>query len=171
MALTLVTTVAGASSNAYADETYYDSYFESVLYFTATWSAFTDEQKKARIIKATEALDVMVPEYKGTHYVDTQALEFPRDLGSDRFPESSIHARVKNAVGELIMFQYYKQSTTDGSIDSNEIQKVSAVNGLANVEYRESNFKTTSNNIAGGSIERARGLMQPWIGSRKLLRT
>ena len=169
MSITLDTTVAGASSNAYADTTFYDSYFETNLIFTPVWLALTSDQKKARIVQATKSVDVLTPDFTGVPYTYTQNLEFPRDICDYRYPASSVHRRVKEAVGEMIVYQYYKQDAT-GAIDAKEISKIAAVSGLVDVEYFEKNDSSSADLAAGGSLERVRGLLSVWLGSKTLQR-
>lgn len=170
MSVTLDITTAGASANAYADATFYDAYFESNVIFTSVWGAFTSGQKAARIVEATKAMDLVSVDFSGVPYSETQALEFPRDISSSRFPSSSIHRRVKEAAGEMLVYQHYSKDATNGSIDGKAVSKIAAVNGLVDIEYFEKNETSASDQAAGGSLARVRALLAPWLGAKTLKR-
>lgn len=112
MALTLVTTVAGSTSNSYVTTAYCDAYWEQHYSATkaALWSALSDVQKVSALINACRVIEtgrftvpvspynesfyhhdtrqgkmiVMYPEdYQPIKSDSTQNLQFPRNIDRD----------------------------------------------------------------------------------------
>ena len=59
MAVTLVSTIAGATSNSLVSLADADSYHENLLSFTA-WDALSDDDKKRALISASASLSELV---------------------------------------------------------------------------------------------------------------
>lgn len=75
MAITLDTTVKGASANSYNEIAEVDAYAETTAWF-ATWTALTDAQKDELAVRATRSLDTMA--HTGYQTDSDQALQYPR---------------------------------------------------------------------------------------------
>jgi len=82
MTLTIDATIGGENANSYTDVDFADDYFEGRFTNTVSptvqtdWFAFTEEQKKLRLITATRVIDRMSFLYERA--TQTQALQFPR---------------------------------------------------------------------------------------------
>ena len=76
MAVTLDTTIGGASSNAYCTLAEAETYMEARLH-KADWTAAADATKNSAIVWATRLLDEGL-EWDGTVYSEEQALRWPR---------------------------------------------------------------------------------------------
>ncbi len=74
---TLVTTIGGASANAYISLADANQYHLDRAPADSNWSAATDAQKNAAILKATELMDALF-EWTGWVVNETQALLWPR---------------------------------------------------------------------------------------------
>lgn len=103
MALTLDTTIGGASSNAYCTLAEAESYMEARLH-KANWTAATDADKNAAIAWATRILDEEL-DWDGTVLSDSQALRWPRTGVYTRdgylISSGSIPTFMKNATAEF----------------------------------------------------------------------
>ena len=75
MAVTIVATAGGASSNSYMTLAEADAYFETTP-DESTWTDKTDDQKNRSIISATRYIDGF--EFYGKRCTTTQALKWPR---------------------------------------------------------------------------------------------
>src|SRR3990167_8599570 len=120
MAITIVATVAGHSSNSYITQTEADAFFALVTNFAVTWAALTSDQKAQRIIMACRAIDRF--SLISTKYDPEQTMKFPRAIGDPAllpiqiFSPTVIDLDVKNCVYEMIMFQYFNADTTTGQM-------------------------------------------------------
>lgn len=66
------------NANAYVDLTYADNYFNEKM--VSAWNEFTDDQKQARIIVATQYIEGRFRNrFKGNEVFEEQSLAFPRD--------------------------------------------------------------------------------------------
>jgi hypothetical protein len=154
MALTLIVTPGGSNSNAYVTIEDSDNYFESVSHFHSVWTALTEQEKMAKIISATRAIDrfnFLYPKY----YPD-QALKFPTQLDAVEIPEE-----VKSATCEMIMFQHFNADSATGQM-GREIEEVK-VDGVVAIKYRQ--IKPMGQDSAfGGNLDSIKALLVIWIG-------
>jgi hypothetical protein len=124
MAVTIVTTVGGASSNSYATLAEAETYMEGRLN-GSTWDADTDDNKNRALVEAARELQVL--RWTGTRVDTTQALAWPRqwavdvdDPNGDYYATTEVPQRVKDAQMELA-FQFIKAGTTDlAALDSTD---------------------------------------------------
>lgn len=168
MAITIVTTVSGASSNSYATLAYVDAYIEGVPWFYATWAAVAEATRKQWVVMAARAIDRW--RYRGVRYDKDQAMEFPRTITDDQTDEGDMPDAVKRAQCEMIVWLYNHLATDDGSPE-NEVSKVSIGRGALSVEFKE--FGKKLNREAGGYPEAVRALLREWVmsdGTVELLR-
>jgi len=106
MALTLVATAAGESSNTYCTLVEADSYHETRLH-NEDWTDANDTNKNAALVWATRLLDEMV-DWVGTKYTTAQALRWPRsgayNLDNEDYDYDTIPQWLKNATAEFAMY-------------------------------------------------------------------
>lgn len=127
MAITIVATVGGASSNSFAELADFSSYMEGRLNSDAFDDATTDDKNRA-LAEATRWLSALM--WQGVRASDTQALAWPRELVRDPddphhnyFDDDEIPARVERATYELA-FAFLKAGTSDiASLDSDRLVK------------------------------------------------
>lgn len=105
MAVSIDTTVEGASSNAYGDATEGDAYFANLLGGAAWKATKTSDRKNQACIMATQRIEQEVG-WDGSPSSSTQALSFPRkwvwdEETDDYIASSTIPALVKSAMFEL----------------------------------------------------------------------
>ena len=158
MAITIVTTVSGTTSNSYVTLAQANTYMEAVPWFDSTWDALTDAQKNSYLVQATRALDRM--RYRGARYDKDQALEFPRTITDDSTDEGEMPQKVKDAQCELIIWHKTHLDSTTGEPDR-RVQKVGLGRGAVDVEFTEN--LSPENNLAGGMPESVRALLATWL--------
>lgn len=122
MAITIDTTLGGATTNSYVVVATADAYLEARLNASTAWTG--DEAKKAALVEAFRELNVL--EFQGQRVTDTQAAQWPRQWAPD--PDSSvgwyyatdvIPQRIKDAQCELAL-EFLKAGTTDlAALDNN----------------------------------------------------
>lgn len=116
MAVTIVATAGGASSNSFVTLAEADAYMEGRLNSTL-WDAATDDSKNRALVEATRELSAM--SWCGLRVDDTQALSWPRQLAINPddpstayYETTEIPDRVKWATEELA-FEFIRAGTTD----------------------------------------------------------
>lgn len=118
MAVTLDTTVGGASSNAYCTLAEAETYMESRLH-KANWTAAADADKNSAIAWATRILDEQL-DWDGMVYSESQALRWPRTGVYTRdgylISEGSIPTFLKNATAEFAFKLIEEDRTEDYSM-------------------------------------------------------
>lgn len=157
MAVTLVTTVGGADSNAYPTIAVADAYLEACLSFFETWDAMDDEEKSARIVSASRAIDRF--NYRSPKLDSDQAMRFPVE---DQDDTDIIPPEVIAATCEMIMHQYRVQSGATGQA-SRDIDSVD-VDGVVAVEFGRE-LSQTEEFTTGGNIPSVESLLARWIWS------
>jgi len=99
-------TVSGSSSNTYVTQAEATTLLDDQLY-VAVWTAATSDNKNRALLQATFYLDRMV-DWKGSKYLTTQALRWPRsgvlNLDNEEYPYTSIPTMVKKATAFLAVF-------------------------------------------------------------------
>lgn len=117
MAVTIDSTVGGASANSFVLLTEAQTYMDARLNESAWESATTDSKNRA-LVEATRELSAR-NDWCGRRASDTQALAWPRDWAINPddpnlsyFSSSTIPQRVKDATCELA-HQFIKAGTTD----------------------------------------------------------
>jgi len=101
-----------SNSNAYTNRTAADTYHGNKL--RSDWQALSNDIKDAAIIRATEYIDSVYGKlFKGAPLVDTQSLEWPRELAYDRYGRELVEvpAKLAQATAELALF-----ATRDGEL-------------------------------------------------------
>ncbi|MCE5229012.1 hypothetical protein LLG95_05385 [bacterium] len=157
MAITIDTTVSGANANSYASIAEADAYFEANVPFFPIWSAMTEAEKSARLVRAAQAIDRMT--FTGDKAIDGQSMEFPRNQDDI----SLISPRVRNAQLEMLLHHFADQDASTGRTSgSREIASVD-VNQTASVEYSNAPDRAVREACAGGSIETVIALLRPWL--------
>ena len=118
MALTLITTAAGSTSNAYCTLAEAESYMEARLH-KANWTAATDVSKNAAIAWAPRILDEDL-DWDGSIYSSSQALRWPRIGVYTRdgyaVTSSTIPQFLKNATAEFAFKLIEEDRTSDFSM-------------------------------------------------------
>jgi hypothetical protein len=117
MAVSIVTTVGGASSNSYVTQAEATTYHEGRLNATA-WSGATSDSMNRALVEAARELDVL--SWVGTPADDTQVMRWPRQWAEDPdsptlglyYDSTEIPQRVKDAQCELAL-EFLKAGTTD----------------------------------------------------------
>lgn len=118
MAVTIVATAGGASSNSYVTLSEMTTYMEARLNSGAFDDADPDDQNRA-LVEATRWLDTLT--WRGERTTSTQALQWPRQWAldpdspiQDYYDEDAVPGRVKDAQRELA-FQFLVAGTTDAA--------------------------------------------------------
>jgi hypothetical protein len=127
MAITIDSTVGGASANSYVSKAELDSYLDTRLHNSAVVTAATDDTKNRAIATATRLLDELI-EWEGEPAdAETQVLQWPRlylydtlgnDLDGDAIPQ-----QIKTATMELAVYLVDSDRTSEQAMD-----------GLSNIE-------------------------------------
>ena len=176
MALTLITTVGGATSNSYVTEAEIASFMETKLYAT-DFLALTEEQQKAVAIECTRMIDTYFYFYGDIANADPrQAREWPRDSAYEcdgtAIDDAAIPQAVKNAQMEQMV---YFASTNSTSPVYNKYNKVSVGKNAVAVEYnRDLSYKKVNSIVAdmlvclGRDINNATG---DGIGNIRIVRS
>lgn len=129
MALTLIATVGGTTSNSYCTKAEADAYHESRLHNT-TWTSATTTQHEAALVWATRLMDEQIT-WKGTPVSENQALAWPQEYQYDRYgndiDEDVIPNDVKNAVAEFAFFLIASDRTADSDSKGIKRMKVDVV--------------------------------------------
>lgn len=158
MALTIDTTPAGATANSYATIAEADAYFEANAAFWTLWSAMTEAEKTARLIRAAQALDRY--RFSGGKTTDAQALEFPRD-GEVAVPE-----RVKRGQLEMVLLHYAQSDTVTGAAKgAGEDREIGALRipGVIDIHYSDAPIARPDTVALGASPESVRAALSPWL--------
>lgn len=114
MALSIVATVGGATSNSYVTMLEADSYFEARPH-SSVWTAATTTERMAALLYATVMVDQMlIP--MGYAAETTQALNWPRDEVVDchgtEYLDTEIPVPIKNAQCEQALYLLTSDPTT-----------------------------------------------------------
>lgn len=179
--MTIVVTAGGSTSNSYVTLAEADAYFDTGFFNTA-WDALASNTIRENwIIEAARAIDRY--HFRGYRWKgNAQALSFPRvnmhgaDFYQyDRFgefqeddaetPVGTIPEDVKRAQYTMIMYLVLNQSTTDGTIESKEIQELKVVNGLTEIKYLPEKNQNMIKVASGATIEAVEQLLSPWLRS------
>jgi len=158
MAVTIVTSVSGESSNSYASLTEINTYIEAHPLFYATWAALTDAVKNTWLVYATRAID-RAYRYRGARYDKDQALEFPRSITDDHTDEGAMPQKVKDAQGEMIIY-LYKHISSDDMSPEQEISQLSIGRGALSLVFKD---KRADFKAGGGYLDTVRSLLREWI--------
>lgn len=164
MALTLVTTVSGASSNSYATGEEADAYFEAVSHFSTIWGALTSTERNQKLVMAARAIDRF--NFRGQRADPDQAMEFPRNIG-DNVPDymrdlvQVIPAEVKRAQLEMVLFQHFNADATTGQM-ARDVDQVD-IDGALAVKF--TNKPSGQDQSLGGNLETVRALLRKWTVS------
>lgn len=180
--MALVTDEGDSSSNSYVTLNEADSYFETG-FFDSTWTGLSsDTVRENWLIEAARAIGRYT--FKGYRWKGSdQALAFPRVSNYtstyslyDRFgefeeddeetPVGEIPQKVKDAQCVMAMYLIINQSTTDGTVESKEIQELKVVNGLTEIKYRPEKNQDLIKVGSGATIEAVEALLSPWLKSR-----
>ena len=161
MAITIDTTVGGASSNSYNTAAEALTYFEAEPVFSVTWSAFSSTRKDQELVLSTRAIDAL-PLLGDRIAPTTQALAFPRttqlwalDWPSDVIPVPVMHAQL-----EIIKYRSNAADSTTGQV-SRDINSFTLTD-VFSVEFGLL-IATEINLIMGGNWERVQALMAEWL--------
>jgi len=155
MALTLVATVSGTTSNSYLAVVDGDTLAEA-RFGADAWTAASSADKAKALVQATRDLDaVRIRGYK----VDTnQALEFPRDCQEE--PTDEIPADVQWACMEQALWILSNQ-TTGGTTDRQRLQAEGVVSfsvgGLSEA------YGARVSGLDGHLAPEARRYMKAWV--------
>lgn len=108
MALALVTTVGGATSNSYATLAQVATVMDELLPVPEAWATATADRKNRALVKATRILDQRMA-WRGERVDDTQALEWPRvgvpkPSGLYSYDSDEIPGPVTTAQARLALF-------------------------------------------------------------------
>jgi len=158
MAVTLVATIGGSTSNSYVTLAEADTYMEGVPWFNATWDALTDAVKNSRILQAARAIDRF--NFQGAKYLDDQAMEFPRTITDQSTDAGGMPQKVKDAQCELIIWQYQHMDSSTGEADK-ELSELGL--GKSEISLKWAQNKSPENNLAGGMPESVRALLRAWL--------
>lgn len=116
MAVTIVETVGGATSNSFVTLAETEIYVEARLN-VGDWDSATDDTKNRSLVEATRELSARV--WDGYRVTTTQALSWPRqwvvnpdDPNLNYYATDEIPQRVKDATMELAL-QFVLEGTTD----------------------------------------------------------
>lgn len=137
MAISIVATVGGASSNSFAELSDWTSYMEGRLNSDAFDDADEDTQNRA-LAEATRELSAQA--WKGKRTDEDQALAWPRQWVADPdhpwgdyYDQDVIPARIQRATYELA-FEFLKAGTTDiAAMPDDLLVKQSTVDVLTTV--------------------------------------
>lgn len=166
--LSLVATPGGSTSNSYATLAEASLYFEAVLWFSPLWEAMSANQKIARLISGSRAIDRLEFLGKRTFQDDDQALEHPRLLEGEVAPEladAAIDQRIKNALCEMVLYQYRNPGETSTDISRELPLQGFSAEGVS-IEFDTSHQAIAgSDNFRGGTMESILALLRPWISS------
>jgi len=104
MAVILIATPGGTTSNTYSLLSEANYYFEAVIDHTNTWESATEDNKNKALVWATRLIDECY-QWNGTKYSDTQALRWPRssifDPDGVEVDELTIPWFIRNATAEM----------------------------------------------------------------------
>lgn len=103
-------------ANAYIDVAFADAYFAARA--QAQWATYTQEQKEAAIIAATDYIDVRFgPRMRGTKQHKGQGLQFPR-LGVPCAPAGAVPPQVQKACAEYAVRAAKGPLAPDPTVDN-----------------------------------------------------
>lgn len=115
MALVLVATPGGATSNTYCTVAEADTYHEA-HYYASTWNAATTANKNIVLVMATRLLDQLVM-WDGNKETTSQALRWPRtsiyDLDGHYISSGTIPQFLKDATAEFARILLASDRTAD----------------------------------------------------------
>jgi hypothetical protein len=159
MPIVVNATPGDAAANSYATVAAADAYMETVPAYAGVWAAFTNDQKGARLISGTRAIDRLP--VKGAKVDPDQALAFPRDLQDDT---AIIPREVVEALFELIIFTHFQVDASTGrgvrDIEEVEIEDVLRVKYAAGVSSRAFVGQEA---VVGGSMDAVHALLRDWL--------
>ena len=161
MAITIDTTVGGASANSYNTVAEATTYFEAEPVFTVTWAAFSTERQKQELVLSARAIDALP--LLGQRIAPTvQALAFPRSTQNWAldWPPSVIPVPVQHAQLEIIKYRSNAADSTTGQVSRD-------VNSFTLTDVFSVDFgllvDSEVNLIMGGNWERVQALMARWM--------
>jgi len=158
MAVALVTTIGGSTSNSYVTLAEANTYMEGIPWFDSDWNDLSDVIKNSRILQAARAIDRL--NFLGEKYLDDQAMEFPRDITDQSTDAGGMPQKVKDAQCELIVWQYQHMDSSTGEADK-ELSELGLGKGEINLKWAPN--KSPENNLAGGMPESVRALLRTWL--------
>lgn len=176
--MTIIVTAGASNSNSYITLSEANSYF-STGFFNTNWTGLaSDTIRENWIVEAARAIDRF--NFQGSRWKgNAQALAFPRTnfddfrYNNDLFrefpeddletPQGEIPVKVKEAQYLMIQYLYTNQDNTTGTIESREIKKVSALKGLANVEYEQDRQSRDIRRYTSVSLDAIKNLLSPWM--------
>lgn len=161
-------TVSGQDSNSYVSVTEADSYFNGNPFFGDQWISKSDSEKEYWLQSSTRSLDRMFL-YEGVRTDSSQALEFPREIGSSNYPCDVISKKIKDAQLELIVLMNKELGETGNYTDQDQ-EAIEILNGLAKIKYAKKKDSRVIQRAFGGSTSTIRSLMRPWLGNRAIVR-
>ena len=164
---TLVATVGGATSNAYALVATATTYFDERIGSTAWTNASADDQARA-LIMATRRLDQ--ERYEGTKDDEDQALAWPRDGAFDpdgvEYDDATIPTVVIEAMYEEALAYLIVAEAGDNPIG------VSGLEPFKSGKVGPLEFEKDTTYVAGQLSPQARRLLAPVIvSSNEVVRT
>jgi len=173
MAITIVATVGGASSNSFVLLTEFETYLDSRLNAT-TEDALSDDLKNRALAEATRYLSVL--NWCGYRVDGTQLLSWPRQWAldpdspvQDYYATTVIPQRVKDGTMELAL-QFLQAGTTDvAALDPTRNVKRKKVDVLE-TEYFEPD-QSAQGLARYPSVLRHIGLLLEGVGIRRTVST
>jgi len=164
VAITIVTTPGAEDANSYVTVAEATAYFEAMLGFTAIWTAYSDDVKKARLVAAARGIDRLA--FMGYKADLDQALEFPRaEQRSDiENPVTEIPRKVKDAQCEMVVYQAQTGNATTGQLSEQDVIAFS-LSGVMSVGFAAAVNSSTKNVMAGSNYDAIMALLRQWVGS------
>lgn len=129
MAVTLDSTIGGASSNSFGSLAEAEAYFEARLYSDAWSGAASDDVKKQALIMATQQI-VNETCWTGSPATTTQALPWARtgmyDRNGNAIASNVIPQDLKNAQFEMALALLKSDRTTESDVEALGLTKLKA---------------------------------------------
>jgi hypothetical protein len=156
MAITIVTTPGGATSNSYVTLVEANEYFEGVNWFDSTWAGLTEAVRNSYLVLSTRAIDRL--NFQGGVYDTGQALQFPRDFTNEQTDYGAIPQVVKDAQCEAIIWLYNRNTDGEPSID---LKSLKVGRGALDVVFDEQ--KQPDYSMAGGYPSAVKALLRYFL--------
>lgn len=159
MPIVINAAAGSATANSYATVAAADAFMETVPAYAGVWAAFTNDQKGARLVSGTRALDRLP--IRGGKASPDQSLAFPRDLQDDT---SVIPREVVEALFELIIYTHFQVDASTGR-GVRDIEEV-AIEDVLRVKYATGASARTfvgQEAVVGGSMDAVHALLRDWL--------
>lgn len=152
-------------ANSYVTLAEANAYFAGDVYFRSTWELLQPSEREQWLIYATRSVDIFGPWVGEKQYPEVQPLEFPRiergvPLSQSFLIPNSIPKNIKEAQLQMVVYLY-----RNGEKEDNFQTKLGVLNGLVQMEFKETQKSRLAQMVSQGELETVKALVKPFLGT------